>query len=181
LCALLSSRCPGRPNRRRSTFNISRGCPACVLRSFRRRSGWRALLESDRLDETGGLAQAQAVAGARATLTAENTEMFPRDAARDDLRTMAQARTAEAGAGGPFRFPDSRQPSIASDISGQEVLTTSTPGLKQPEPLAKPLPPYTPEARAAKIEGLVLLQAVIRKDGSVGEVKTVAQPGLRPG
>jgi periplasmic protein TonB len=46
-------------------------------------------------------------------------------------------------------------------------------GVKQPEALVQPLPPYTEEARKARIEGVVSLQAIIRKDGSVDSFKVV--------
>lgn len=44
-------------------------------------------------------------------------------------------------------------------------------GVKPPVPLYKPLPAYTEEARKARAEGIVLIQAVVRKDGSVDSFK----------
>jgi len=41
----------------------------------------------------------------------------------------------------------------------------------QPEPIQQPKPPYTPEARANKVEGTILLQAVVGKDGVLREVQ----------
>jgi TonB family protein len=46
-------------------------------------------------------------------------------------------------------------------------------GVTQPVPLAQPIPSYTPEARKARIEGIVVLQAIIRKDGSVDSFKII--------
>jgi TonB family protein len=40
-------------------------------------------------------------------------------------------------------------------------------GVKPPTVIFQPLPLYTEDARKARIEGLVLIQAIIRKDGSV--------------
>jgi TonB family protein len=40
-------------------------------------------------------------------------------------------------------------------------------GVTPPMALVQPLPAYTPEARKARVEGVVLIKAVIRKDGSV--------------
>ena len=48
--------------------------------------------------------------------------------------------------------------------------------VKPPMIIAQPLPPYTQEARDAHIEGKVVLTAVIRKDGSVNNIKI--QKGL---
>jgi general secretion pathway protein G len=44
---------------------------------------------------------------------------------------------------------------------------------KAPIPIAQPLPPYTEEARKARIEGVVVLQAIIRKDGTIDSFKVV--------
>jgi TonB family protein len=44
---------------------------------------------------------------------------------------------------------------------------------KDPQALRKPLPPYTEEARKMRVEGIVLLQAIIRKDGSVDSFKVI--------
>jgi periplasmic protein TonB len=42
-------------------------------------------------------------------------------------------------------------------------------------PLAfyKSLPAYTEEARDARVQGVVLIQAVVRKDGTVGDLKVL--------
>ena len=44
-------------------------------------------------------------------------------------------------------------------------------GVSEPIPISKPDPPYTPEAKAAKIQGTVVMQAVVAADGSVSDVK----------
>ena len=44
---------------------------------------------------------------------------------------------------------------------------------KDPQALRQPLPPYTEEARKMRVEGIVLLQAIIRKDGSVDSFKVI--------
>jgi TonB family protein len=47
------------------------------------------------------------------------------------------------------------------------------PGIEEPVALFQPLPAYTPEARAARVEGIVFVQAVIRKDGTVDTFKVL--------
>jgi len=47
------------------------------------------------------------------------------------------------------------------------------PGMKEPSALIQPLPPYTEEARKAHIEGVVVLQAVILRDGTVTGFKVL--------
>ena len=46
-------------------------------------------------------------------------------------------------------------------------------GVRSPVPLLQPLPPYTEAARKARVEGLVLLQAVVRKDGTVDSFRVL--------
>jgi protein TonB len=46
-------------------------------------------------------------------------------------------------------------------------------GVKAPIPILQPLPAYTEEARKARAEGVVIIQAVIRKDGSVDSFKVL--------
>ena len=50
-------------------------------------------------------------------------------------------------------------------------------GVKPPVVLSQPLPAYTEEARQARIEGIVLIQAIIRKDGTVKTFKILRGPG----
>jgi periplasmic protein TonB len=51
-------------------------------------------------------------------------------------------------------------------------------GVKEPVPLVQPLPPYTEEARKARTEGIVVLQAIIRKNGTVDSFKVVRGLGF---
>jgi TonB family protein len=46
-------------------------------------------------------------------------------------------------------------------------------GVKPPVALLQPLPAYTEEARKARTEGIVLIQAIIHKDGSVDSFKVL--------
>jgi TonB family protein len=46
-------------------------------------------------------------------------------------------------------------------------------GVKPPIVLSQPVPPYTTEAREAKIEGVMLLQVIIRRNGSVDDLKVI--------
>jgi periplasmic protein TonB len=53
---------------------------------------------------------------------------------------------------------------------GNEVYVVGS-GVKPPVPLRQPLPAYTEEARKVRAEGVVLVQAIIRKDGTVDGFK----------
>src|SRR5438093_1363676 len=46
-------------------------------------------------------------------------------------------------------------------------------GVRPPIPVTQPLPLYTEEARKAKVEGLVMLLAIVRKDGTVDSFKVI--------
>jgi protein TonB len=46
-------------------------------------------------------------------------------------------------------------------------------GVMAPIPISQPLPLYTEEARKSRVEGIVLLQAIIRKDGSVDSFRVL--------
>ena len=45
--------------------------------------------------------------------------------------------------------------------------------MKAPLPILQPAPDYTAEARKARAEGVLAIRAVIRKDGSVGNLKVI--------
>jgi TonB family protein len=45
--------------------------------------------------------------------------------------------------------------------------------IKDPVPLARPMPSYTEEARKARLEGVVILQVIIRKEGTVEVIKVL--------
>ncbi len=46
-------------------------------------------------------------------------------------------------------------------------------GVIAPIGLYQPVPAYTEEARDARVQGVVLIQAVVRKDGTVGDLKVL--------
>ena len=45
--------------------------------------------------------------------------------------------------------------------------------IKAPRVLYQPLPSYTQEAREAKVEGIVLLQGIVRKNGRITDLKVL--------
>jgi TonB family protein len=58
----------------------------------------------------------------------------------------------------------------AAPGSGEPVYRIGS-GVSEPEAILQPKPRYSPEARANKVEGIMLLQAVIDKDGTVRDAK----------
>jgi TonB family protein len=57
--------------------------------------------------------------------------------------------------------------------SGDGIFRMGVAGLIYPEILFDPKPAYTEEARKARVEGIVLIQAIVRKDGTVDGFKIV--------
>ena len=47
------------------------------------------------------------------------------------------------------------------------------PNITQPTVLSKVVPVYTEEARRAELQGMVILEAVVMKDGTVGAIRVV--------
>lgn len=56
---------------------------------------------------------------------------------------------------------------------GDGIYSAGASGIKQPQILSKQKPKYTEDARRDKIQGVVVLSAVFRKDGSIADVKVV--------
>ena len=51
------------------------------------------------------------------------------------------------------------------------VFAMKAPGIVPPRLLKERKPTYTQEAREAKIKGLVVMEVIVEKDGTVGEVR----------
>jgi len=62
-------------------------------------------------------------------------------------------------------------PAFAQQPNSSGAYVIGEPGVKAPEVLYQSLPAYTDEARAARVEGNVLIQAIVRKDGTVDSFK----------
>ena len=58
----------------------------------------------------------------------------------------------------------------AGSLTAQDIFTSRDPGVTLPRVLKEVKAGYTPAAREARIEGDVLLEAVVLADGSVSDV-----------
>jgi protein TonB len=85
------------------------------------------------------------------------------------LTVMAPARS-------PQTPPNSAGPS--SDTGGEKTFIAGKDGTTIPSCYHTPSPPYTQEARAAKFEGIVLVEGIIMPDGKIQSVRIVKSPGL---
>jgi TonB family protein len=72
------------------------------------------------------------------------------------------------------RIPPLEMPLETINFSGGRMSR----GRVSPACFYMPNPPYTEEARAAKFEGVILFDAFVQADGSVGNVKILESPGL---
>lgn len=61
--------------------------------------------------------------------------------------------------------------------SGHGPYIAGYPGLRNPVPIHSPAPSYTEEGRKAKIEGVVVLRVIVRKDGRVDGIKVIRSLG----
>ena len=66
---------------------------------------------------------------------------------------------------------------LGYSIAAQEVVNRGMERLKNPQALDLPKPSYTEEARQAGIEGIVLLQVIVRKDGTANNFKVIKSLG----
>jgi periplasmic protein TonB len=58
-------------------------------------------------------------------------------------------------------------PGMGEGAPGTGIYAMGTPGIVDPQILVQTIPSYTDEAIKAKVQGVVLLQAIIRKNGKV--------------
>jgi protein TonB len=69
---------------------------------------------------------------------------------------------------------NSRGPGVGEGPGGPgEGVHQAGGGVLPPRVLAQPLPQYTEQARKARVEGIVVLQAVVRKDGTVDSFRVL--------
>jgi TonB family protein len=147
------------------------------------------LIEVDQPDEAKVGAQIDLVLAARGRLEKANTMMMlaiRRVLSVDQWKKLQaiqeqRARDEREWRGGtptqpPLAVPPQspHPPGAAADFKDpREAVYAIRGGVRPPVPLHQPLPPYTQDARNARVEGLVLLQGIIRKDGSADSFKIV--------
>ena len=129
-----------------------------------------ALMEADPIDEAKVRDLTQQVAVLRAELEKANSFMmiaFRKELTRqqwDKLQKIRESRRAS----NPIAAPGT--PATISTQSGEQVYVVGGP-IKAPRARVMPLPSYTQQARDARIEGVILLEGIIRKDGRVTDLK----------
>jgi TonB family protein len=139
-----------------------------------------ALMQADPMDESKVRAQSEIVAASRASLERANASLMI--AIRKDLTKEQWGRLEEIrelrkalGSGGPPISSIAASPNVPGMVIAGTADGTYIPGgpVKAPIVLSVPMPSYTEAARDARIEGIVLLQAIVRKDGTVDSFKVL--------
>lgn len=64
-------------------------------------------------------------------------------------------------------------PSGLKAMQFEDKVYSVNDSIKPPQVIQQPKPPYTQEARDARVGGIVLVSAVIQKDGSVGQIRVI--------
>ena len=135
------------------------------------------MLQGDKLDDAALAAQAEKAITARSNLERENAAMtlalrkLLSGEQWKKLQTKKEQLVQPPPPPPPPPSPPPPPPPPGEKAVADEKVYSlrQNPQVKPPRPIQSPLPAYTPEAKEAKIEGTVMLQAVIRKDGTVGD------------
>jgi TonB family protein len=139
----------------------------------------RGLLNTEPLDEKSLIGNREKIIAARGNLERENSEMtigLRKILKAEQWKMIQIAKVERAKAIAP---PPPPPPPPPTDKSGQWTVgekvydVSKTPGIQAPIPTEKPLPAYTPEAREKGIQGIVLMQVLIDKDGRVTDAKVL--------
>lgn len=98
---------------------------------------------------------------------------------RGEIRT---GRGTAGGSGEPLEaVPGSggeMRERAGGEIGSGDISYVVGGGVKAPVPILQPAPAYTEEARKARAEGVVAIRVMVRKDGSVGNLKVIRGLGF---
>ncbi len=146
-----------------------------------REEALRTLMQADRLDESRISSQTELIAASRAELEKTNAAMMlaiRKDLTKEqweklqeiqDLRRTSAAFPVTTGPAA--RRKHAAKANTSSAQSEERIYSVGEDSVVPPKILYKPLPQYTQEARDAKVEGIILLQAIIRNTGQITDIK----------
>ncbi len=153
----------------------------------RRENELKILMQSDPIDESKVRKQTEFVASARSALEKANASMMLsiRKALSleqwkrlEEMRALRNVQDLPVSTSPRTAAPTSATAETkAASASPAERIYRMAEGIKAPLCIYQPMPSYTEEARKARIEGTMLLQAIIRKDGTVGEIRILRSLG----
>jgi TonB family protein len=135
----------------------------------------KPLVEGDRPDEARVMAQMDHVLAARFELEKENTMMMlgiRRVLTLEQWKKLQEVqKRREIPPPPPPAVPTPPAPPAPPKPPEEDPVYVVGKGIVAPVVVYQPIPGYTQEARDAKVDGLVLIQCVIGKDGRVTQVK----------
>ncbi len=85
----------------------------------------------------------------------------------------AESEGSSGGYTGPAEAPETKRSSDAKVTVSSEITYEVESGMTAPVPVRQPLPEYTDQARKANARGVVSVQAMVRRDGSVTGIRVV--------
>jgi TonB family protein len=132
----------------------------------------KTLMESDPIIDAGVQVQIDRVAKARAALERTNAAMMlsiRKALSKEQWKKLGELQTVPISAAAA-RIPGGTGPRNENLPEGVYVAGN---GVLPPKVVYQNLPPYTQAARDAKAEGIVLIEAIVRKDGSIDTVKVL--------
>jgi TonB family protein len=145
----------------------------------KRESELKTLMKADPIDESRIQSQTQLVVTSRAALEVANAAMLlaiRRDLKKEQWEKLQEIRELRAS-GLAVPIPAAQTPPLKDPQSGGKIYRVGADPIEAPICLYQPMPRYTQEARDAKIEGLILLQGVIRKNGRIDGLKVLSGLG----
>jgi TonB family protein len=127
----------------------------------------KMLMQSEPPDDAQVLAQTELIATTRAALEKAYASMMlsiRKELTKEQWQKLEEVRELRNVSiiGGMHPEPG---------LPGEDVYSVR--GAKPPKVIYQPMPSYTEEARQKRIEGLILMQVFVRKDGTVGDAKVL--------
>jgi TonB family protein len=138
----------------------------------------KMLMKADPIDESKILSQIELVAVSRTALEKANSAMMldiRKDLTREQWEKLQEIRELRMSG-----LESTKLPPISwqgEPQSGEKFYRIGDEGIVAPKCVYRPFPPYTQQAKEAKIEGIVLLQGVIRKNGHIDSLKVLKPLG----
>lgn len=135
----------------------------------KRESDLRIMMQADPVDDSKVLAQTELVAQSRAALEKANAAMMlaiRRDLTKEQWNKLEVIKATRSASGGSTQIPPELFGNIDRTPSGEKIYRVGDP-IVPPRVVYQPLPHYTDEAKAARIEGIILIRGIIRKTGRV--------------
>jgi TonB family protein len=129
----------------------------------------KILMGADNPDRSAIINQTDRVAAARAALGKESALLML--AIKEHL-TQEQWKKLSEIEDGKVINSRAAMTSPTAGPQGEKIYVAGGP-VNTPKIVRQPMPSYTQPARDARVEGIVLLQIIVRKDGTVGNAKII--------